>query len=349
MTPAEFLEKILSESLKRDLVGGVITLKRTSNDAAAHALITKVELLEGCDPLMPYFPGNCADFIKTLTFVRPPKKPILAILRPCEMRAVVELTKLSQIQNENIIYLVHDCYGTIPRKEIRGNEIPDTEKFISEARKDGSMLRPLCRSCDYPRANTADIGWLVFEDGEPLIAYTEKGKAFLNEIGVEFVESAPDKGYKEILSKRIEEKEKLYAELEKSVKGIENLAKNFANCINCHNCMSNCPICFCRECFFESEAMEFEGDVFVELASRKGGLRAPTDVMLFHLGRMSHMSTSCVACGACEEACPEDINIGQIFKWVGENTQSIFEYKAGRSWDEEIPLKEFREEELEPR
>jgi len=61
------------------------------------------------------------------------------------------------------------------------------------------------------------------------------------------------------------------------------------------------------------------------------------------------MSTSCVACGACEEACPEDINIGQIFKWVGENTQSIFEYKAGRSWDEEIPLKEFSEEELEPR
>ena len=294
---------------------------------------------------MPYFPGNGADFVKKLTRLAPPRERILVILRPCEMRAAVELTKLAQIQNENIVWLTFDCPGTIPRKSFQNEKIPTGDEFY--ANPDLAKIRPLCASCDFVRTDTADIGFLAFEDGAPFVAYTETGKQFLSQLGVDFLETPVEDNFRRIQAERNENKRNLYQKLEQEVKGIDNLIKTFARCVNCHNCMTNCPICFCRECFFESEALDFEGDVFLDLAQRRGGLRAPTDVGLFHLGRMSHMATSCVACGACEEACPEGIIVGQVFKWVAEDVQKVFNYVAGRSWDEEVPLRTFREDELQ--
>ncbi len=338
---------IARKALEKGEIGGVVMLRKTAPDAAMHTLITKSEMLDDADPLMPYFPGNGANFIKKLTKLAPPDKKILAVLRPCEMRATVELVKLAQIQNENIVYLTFDCAGTIPRKEFQNEEIPDGDTFYNNDNFD--KIRPICQSCDIIRADTGDIGFLAFEDGAPFVAYTDAGKEFLKNIDIEFNEDISTAKYDAIAKKRAESKSALYAELDKQSSGLDNLMETFSHCINCHNCMTNCPICICRECFFESEALDFEGDAFLELAIRKGALRAPTDVMLFHLGRMTHMATSCVACGACGEACPENIPVEQIFKWVSENVQSQFDYVAGRKWEEELPLKTFREEELEPR
>lgn len=349
MATSDVLTELSKKALKDGIIGGVITLKRTAPDAAVHALITDMEMLEDVDSMIPYFPDNCANFIKRITKVAPPNKPILAILKPCEMRAVVELVKLVQIQNKNIIYATFDCYGTIARKDLKDKEIPKSQEFIKSVSDGKFELREICKSCDYIRSETADISYLTFEKDTLIVAQTETGKNFLEKLEVQFVESAPDKGLQSVLDMKLKAKTALYENLKSECSGTDNIFKTFAHCINCHNCMTNCPICICKECFFESDAMDFEGDVFLDLASRKGGLRAPTDVMLFHIGRMAHMATSCVACGACEEACPEDIIVGQIFKWISENVQSIFEYRSGRDWEEELPLKTFREEELEPK
>jgi hypothetical protein len=48
----------------------------------------------------------------------------------------------------------------------------------------------------------------------------------------------------------------------------------------------------------------------------------------------------------CEDVCPVDIPIGQIFKKVGEAAQGIFEYVPGRDPAEEIPIRTFVEDEL---
>lgn len=341
------IREISKKALETHTVAGVITLRKTSPDSAAHTLVTDSKAIEETDALAPYFPGNVADFVKKLTRIAPPKEKILVILRPCEMRAAIELTKLAQIQNENIIWLAFDCPGTIPRKDIKGKEIPTGDDFYAKAMESDDGIRSVCAGCDYVRADTADIGFLAFEKDAPFIAYTDTGKEFMKSIGENFVNEAPTEGLNAIISRKSDGKKKLYEKLESEVKGLDNIAKTFAGCVNCHNCMTNCPICFCRECFFESEAMDFEGDIFIDLAQRKGGLRAPTDIGLFHLGRMSHMTTSCVGCGACEEACPEDIPVGQIFKWVAENVQKTFDYVAGRGWDETPPLKTFSEKELE--
>ncbi len=347
MSLSDKINKLCEQALEKEMVGGIVTLKKTADDSAMHCLITEQSELEGTDPLIPFFPGNVANFVKKLTRITPTTDKILVILRPCEMRAVVEMVKLAQIQNQNIIWLTFDCPGTIPRSDVRGEKIPDSHEFFSDAMNSDDKIRTICATCDYVRADTGDIGFLSFEQDAPFIAYTEQGKKFLNELGIEFIEKAVTDGLDKIIARRIENENKLYDKLNKQVKGIDNLVAAFAGCVNCHNCMTNCPICICRECFFESEAMDFAGDMFIELARRKKGLRAPTDLGVFHIGRMSHMTTSCVSCGACEEACPEKIIVGQIFKWVAANVQKVFDYSAGKKWEDELPLKTFCEEELE--
>ncbi|MCK4234552.1 4Fe-4S binding protein, partial [candidate division WOR-3 bacterium] len=67
---------------------------------------------------------------------------------------------------------------------------------------------------------------------------------------------------------------------------------------------------------------------------------------LFHLGRMTHMSLSCVGCGACEDACPMSIDVSQIFNFVADDSQELFNYVPGKSVEELLPLKTYKEDEL---
>lgn len=70
------------------------------------------------------------------------------------------------------------------------------------------------------------------------------------------------------------------------------------------------------------------------------------DTLLFQLGRMSHMGLSCVSCGVCEDACPMDIPVSQVFTLVAEGVQGVFGYIAGRSAQEPLPQVVYEEEEL---
>ena len=137
MSLTEKINSVCKGALEKELVGGVVTLRRTAENAAVHALVTKPDQIEETDPLMPYFPGNGADFVKKLTRLAPPRnKKILVILRPCEMRAAVELTKLAQIQNENIVWMTFDCLGTVPRKEFEDKPIPGGDEFYADLNRE---------------------------------------------------------------------------------------------------------------------------------------------------------------------------------------------------------------------
>ena len=70
------------------------------------------------------------------------------------------------------------------------------------------------------------------------------------------------------------------------------------------------------------------------------------DRIQFHVGRMSHMSLSCVSCGLCTDACPVFIPVAKLFSYVGAQTQKAFEYQPGRETDEPLPLREYKTNEV---
>jgi formate dehydrogenase subunit beta len=107
-----------------------------------------------------------------------------------------------------------------------------------------------------------------------------------------------------------------------------------------------CPICYCKECFFDSATFESEADEYFKWAEKKGALKMPNDTLLFHLTRLNHMAVSCVGCGMCQEACPHGIPVFNIFSLVGAQLQKQFDYVPGKDITEEPPMTVFRENEL---
>jgi formate dehydrogenase subunit beta len=116
----------------------------------------------------------------------------------------------------------------------------------------------------------------------------------------------------------------------------------FNACIRSHNCMTACPICYCKTCLFKSASFDHKPEHYLSAAQRKGALRMLSDALLFQLTRMNHMSASCVSCGMCTSACPSEIPVGLIFSAVGAQVQAAFGYEPGRSLEDPLPLVTFQ-------
>ena len=136
---------------------------------------------------------------------------------------------------------------------------------------------------------------------------------------------------------RLGKVKKLLAETQDEVEGLDNLGKFFAKCINCHNCMRVCPVDYCQSCYFESVDLKYVPEYFFQMSKNTGSIHFPTDILLYHMGRMIHMTMSCVGCGTCEDACPMSIPVAQVYSSVADEVQELFEYLSGRDSTEPRP------------
>ena len=356
----------LKSLLEQGVVKSILAPRASANGMTVlQALVSSSQEVGSIDVLAPAMPVNAAALLSDITRLARPSVqgmepvPIAAVIRPCEWRATVELTKLKQVNLGGTLMITTDCYGAVPVKTYASKRKQGTEpKDMFEASRSGGLaeeMRSACLVCEHPVASNSDISILFMGsdlEGEIVLeANTEKGEKTLAKLGLEAAGSPEkrDAVVKETVEKRTEERKKMAEHVAKDVTGLDNLLSLLATCINCHNCMRACPICYCKECFFDSSAFEAEPDKYLNRATKKGALRMPSDTLLFHLGRLNHMSSSCVACGCCEEACPNGVELLKVFKIVGDEVQKVFEYVPGRSFDEELPLATFREDELEPR
>ncbi|MBE0416039.1 MAG: 4Fe-4S dicluster domain-containing protein, partial [Dehalococcoidia bacterium] len=189
-----------------------------------------------------------------------------------------------------------------------------------------------------------------FEKGIIIQASTPEGERILEALELkdsnETEVAKREEAISQLMAQRIEKRDEILEQTQKDMYGVEKLLTLFAPCINCHNCKTVCPLCYCKECFFDSPTFEMEAEKYLGWAERRGTIRMPPHTLLFHLTRMTHMVTSCVGCGMCQEACPNDIPVANIFRLVGLKTQKIFDYIPGRSLEEQLPLTTFQESEL---
>ncbi|HDS08675.1 MAG TPA: (Fe-S)-binding protein [Firmicutes bacterium] len=352
------LEEMFRDLLKDKILDGIIIPKSTPDNKFIYQVLHKdPEKLSGTFTFSPVMPSNSATLLKNMTKFTPSEEKIGVVLKPCEMRAVVELVKLKQINLDNLYLFTVDCTGTV---DIDVYSKPETEretlnKKAFESFPDASTfteIRTACSICDncFP-TDTTDIGIGLYgaDQNEIFISFhTEKGKEIADNIKnlSDKDKAGREKALHEIKEEKHKKKEAHLNKFISEVSGIENLSAFFSKCINCHNCKSQCPICICRECFFESGTFDYESEQLLSWADRSGMLKMPTDLLLFHIGRMNHMVSSCVSCGICSQACPVGIDVGSLFLLTGWNAQALFNYEAGRSFEEELPISTFREDEL---
>ena len=354
--PSETINEFLKELLKKDKLQALIVPQMVpSKKTVFPVLITDPEKLNS-DVFAPVLPASTAKIVSKITKFQSSDKKIGVVIHPCQIRALVELVKLNQADMNNIIIIGIDCLGTFSLNMY--TEFPDKKsptEYIIDDYKSGKnesekYLRTSCLVCNQCIPENADIiiGFFGMDISKEILVEStnDSGKKILEGIKLETFKNQKnrDKRIKEI----IEQKNKKLQDFLKdksSNKGIDFLSEFFDKCINCHNCMNVCPICYCKECLFDSSVFDAEAYKYLNRAKSHGAFKMPNDSVLFHLGRMNHMILSCVECGLCEQACPMNIPLMEIFIPCAENAQKEFKYSPGKSSDEKIPMIVYREDE----
>jgi formate dehydrogenase subunit beta len=324
-------------------------------------LVTDPKQLNSTDPLAPFFPFNGAKIVSRLTR-KPLGAKVAVLLRPCEIRAFVELVKLKQGRTEEVILVGIDCLGAFKNDDyiqINGKKEKEfTSRFCKDALSgkkmtfEGFDLAPACKACENPVPNGADILIGLFgvdTDNHVLIqARTPKGETLYDNLDLSETEEPLERlaAIESLVADRTAYRDKMFYETLEATNSIEKLNTYFAECVNCYNCRVACPVCYCKECVFVTDVFNHDPVQYLRWAHRKGVIKMPTDTVFYHLTRIAHMSTSCVGCGQCSNACPNDIPVMELFRTVSYHTQKAFEYEAGRSIEDDLPLSVFREDEL---
>ena len=357
---ASTLQRLLKDMLEKKLVEAVLVpLELPSKEGVVQSLVTRSAALDAANPLAPVLPVNTANIVSKMTRLAPSDKKVAVVARSCELRALVELVKLRQANLENLVLIGVDCFGAFSvsdYKELAQKNGSVTQEFLKTI-KDGissdERLREACQCCEYPYPLKSDITigliGLDFNKEILLTANTPRGEEILS--GLELTASggaeARDAALKNVVADKQRKRDELFELTQKECHGLENLGVIFTPCIGCHNCRDMCPICYCKECVFDSDTFSFEADKYVGWAEKKGAIRMPTDTLLFHVIRLNHMVASCVGCGLCQEACPNNVPVFRIFRFVGSKIQPTFDYVPGRDVEEQLPLTTYKEEELQ--
>jgi formate dehydrogenase subunit beta len=354
----KFFEDVLNlEDIKAILVPQHLPMKNT----VMPTLVTDPEHLDGVDPLAPAFPMNTAKIVARLTR-KPIGAKIAAVVRPCEIRAFFELVKLKQGRTDEVVLIGIDCLGAYQNKDylrfVDQNGTDATLKFYDnvlsgkDGQIDGVDLMPACQACEYPVASNADILIGLYgvqvDDHLMVQSQTKAGEDLIAQLGLSKTSEAATRkdAIAELVAKRSAYRDEMFTRTREVTDSLEKMSAYLADCVNCYNCRVACPVCYCKECVFVTDVFNHDPSQYMRWANRKGFIKMPTDTVFYHITRLAHMSTACVGCGQCSNACPNDIPVMELFRTVAHRTQQSFDYEAGRSLDEEPPMSVFREEEF---
>lgn len=343
--------------LEKEAVNALLIPVKQPKRGVMQTLLTDPSHVDGIDPFAPVVPVNGARLASSLT-ASPSGRKTAMVLRSCEIRALIELSKLKQADLTDVLLIGIDCLGRYENLDflkLRA-EGDTTEAFLERALSGntahgGCDVSGACKICEFPVADNVDVRLCVIGSGAETLyieSLTPKGEKALDTAGLS---KGDTPGGREaavggLVKTRTEARDKEFAVYRESFHSIDALEDRLAACINCYNCRVACPVCYCKECVFVTDTFRHNGDQYMGWADTFGSLKMPTDTTFYHLTRMSHMSLFCVGCGQCTSACPSSIDLMPMFRTVAEKTQKRFDYQAGRSLDEKQPLTVYIHDEM---
>ncbi len=302
----------------------LVPVERSDHTGVEVRMIESPEELSDVNPFAPVMGINSAGLAGQFLHDHPQER-LAVILRPCELRTLVELRKKGRIPSQDFVIIGVDCLGLFPpdeyyrQAEKRGKEnvTNDMLQNASQGAYRSERIRTACQICDWPAPKGADItiGTLGVDNDSLLllIAPDEAADArlCLREIAqteaTEYQVSHRETVVGALADRRAEMRERLLEDLQSNCRfsDIGCLLALFAKCTLCGQCLKACPL----------------------YGEAQPGLKDHTPVA--ELVEISHWLTSCSGCGMCEEACPQDVSLTLLVSAISHRIRAELHYTPG--------------------
>ena len=312
-----------------DLDGMIAPMNGLAEDTGPR-LIDDPDELSSLNPFAPLMPINAANLIPDLVNGDSPK--VGAMLRPCEMRTLIEMTKQNGFDTENLLTLSVDCLGTLPMDEYqwrvkrKGSPTGLTQEALQFSRQGGIVryrYRSACQVCVSPEATAADINIGIL--GLPvrqhaLITINDETLAEqlnFSEIAEAKIDAELLEGHQRVASRLVQRSENTRERIANGLaellpENVEALINQLESCGDCSTCLNVCPL----------------SDIHYPQRGADGRYQEP-EIMRWMI--------SCSGCGICEQACPQHLPLTIIFNHIQTQLAEEFNYQAGHSLDELLP------------
>lgn len=349
--PVATVNLVFQRMLSEHVVDGIMVAAKTLySPLPMPTLFTDIEKMKGVDPLAPVAPFNAAR--QAASFLKHPTgKRVALVLRPCEIRALIELVKLKQCDLQDVVLIGLECLGRMENDVFmkQAAQHPDLTCSFYHKPDLQSLVCQACKVCTHFQPQGADLVICTFgsalTETVSLVSQTETGSQIMNRLGLNTTGEPSERQtpIEQLLHARLQARKVFLESTSQKINTLEKFQNLIAHCLNCYNCRVACPVCYCKECVFVTDVFEHEPEVLLRRADKKGRIKLPIDTTMFHMTRLAHMSHACVSCGHCSSVCPSDILVADIFSTVAAETQSLYNYEPGRDVAEPIPLLVFEE------
>ena len=307
------------------LDGMLVSKNALDNLDAGVQLLDHPKQFEQVNPFRPLMTYNAARYIP-YSIQANQNARLGALLRPCEMRALTEITKRTPINMDRLLTICVDCLGTYPaddvhwRSERKGSEEGLSYEALQFARQGGIVAyryRSACQMCSSPDAQGGDIN--IFVIGLPVRQYIlvqpraedAAEKYMFNKITAgkadEELLSQRNKVIWKLAERHNRTRERVTGGLADLIPAdVDALVTQLHQCGDCQDCMDACPICS-----VDYPGMEANGRLKRE------------DIIRWLL--------SCAGCGMCEQACANHLPLSAIFGYIREQLKDTTGYEKGYS------------------
>lgn len=356
LIPAKDFDKILQTLLKEKVVDKVMSaeIKKDWQTITPKAVEKAGDIKDF--PLSQFLVFNydrldtAANFVRTkLNGARDDRIAIVG--RPCDQRAIVELSKRLQVKKDNLFLIMAEDVGTVSGKDFGKyakeanidvnaiNRALLTPEKLTLVMKDGSAkditlgqdveIQPTCTRCSRKRPLFTDlvistVGVDPKLDQLYIAAASDRGKMVLEKSGVK-LEPLTDvqkethaTSLQKMCDAATDARKKAIAEWKSlpNEKKLEMLNK----CTMCGMCIQACPVCFCKDCNLVKQRKE--GNI---------------DNIAYQVTRITHVGDACVLCGRCALVCALGLPLDLYFATMNDFTCEEFAYEPGMEPDKPSP------------
>lgn len=337
--------------LKALLANGVVDsmlvpVETPSADRVAPRLVKDVRQLEEANPLAPVMRVNSASLLARLR-VGDGSARTGAVMRPCELRAAVELAKARRIDLDKFVFIGIDCMGTYEREayaQIARASIyhqTPTDEMLRWTRQGPIApyrLRPACQICERFVPENADIsiGLIGLNVRERLLVEMR------DDLAASFPLRGGEAGRREkavsrLTSIRRRRREEALEETGRLIADLASVLALLSPCTACFECLYVCPL-YTSHPFRPLNTKAVDTQARRNLPSGEGWMGRDHETgPIGELIELERRAVSCVGCGMCESVCVNHVPLTAIQGVLGGKIREQFHYVPGRNVKEKLP------------